>query len=388
MASGHLEKRSKHGWTLVIDHGRVVDPATKTERQRREYRAVKNCTKTEALAQLHQVLAAINTGSYIKPTSLTVEAYLWQWFGERCESRLAPATVSAYRICIRKYLVPAFGTLPLTGLQPLHLDQQYRRWREEGKGERSVFQAHHVLHTALHQAVRWNLLQRNIADSVDPPRVTPHEMTALSPEQAAQLLEVAKGRTMYALAFVALHTGLRRGELLALRWEDVDLGIGSVRVERILQRVDRKTIIKEPKTAKARRTVPLDEETISVLQEVRAHNAYAYVFAKPDGGPYSPSYVSRAFNWIAKRAGFDMRLHDARHTFASTALAAQVPMRVVQELVGHKNLATTADLYTHVLQNLKTDAAKAIGDAYKSGERQMSSRTATGGNPSQKEPRP
>lgn len=388
MATGTVEKRSKKGWTLNISYGRHRDPETGKVKQVRKRIAIKG-TKSEATKELHRILAAVNAGTYAKPTTITVGEHLDKWLSLR-ESELAPATLSSYRRVIRKYLLPAFGDLPLRDLQPLRLDEAYLRWRAEGKGEPTLGLIHQVLHTALRQAVRWDLLTRNVADNVDPPRVTREETTALSPDQVSHLLEVARDSAVYPLILTAFHTGLRRGELVALRWENVDLGAGVIYVEESLQRIDRKTLIRPPKTAKGRRRVSLDEETISVLHGARARQTEncEYVFAKSDGTPYTPSYISRTFHLLAARAGLTAHLHTARHTYASTALLAQVPMRVVQELIGHANLATTADTYTHVLDGLKTAAAEAIGNAYRNGEHQLNTKTPRKPSPKSDESRP
>lgn len=379
MASGHLEKRSKHGWTLVIDYGRYVDPATKTERQRREYRAVKDCTKAEALAQLHDTLAEINKGTYVAPSQQTFAEYLDEWYALRCEPRLAPATKSAYTRAIKKYLTPALGALKLAQLQPLVFDKAFFAWREKGVGDRTLFQIYHVAHAALVQAVKWRNLAVNPLDAVDAPRVAHREITALSPQEAMRLEEVAKEYAVYPMVFLALHTGMRRGELLALRWRNVDLAAGSIHVEESMQRIDRQTYVLPPKSAKGDRHIPLDESTVALLHELRskAPQNSEYVLCKADGTPYTPTHISRQFRQIAARAGFDMRLHDLRHTYITTALRAGVPMKVAQELAGHATFAMTSDTYSHVLADLKVEAAKAIGEAYRSGKRQMSGNTPT-----------
>jgi integrase len=222
VASGHLEKRSKHGWTVVIDHGTYVDPVTRQEKQQREYVAMKNCTKTQAQEKLHEVLAEVNKGVYIKPSTETLGEYLLRWYKERCEPRLSPTTLQNYLVCIDKHLVPALGKHRLSDLQPVNLDRLYNSMLTAGAHPRTVEQVHQVLHIALAQAVRWMVLPRNIADFVTPPRPVKREMTALTPEQADALLATTRESYLHDVIVLALHTGMRRGELLALRWQDVD----------------------------------------------------------------------------------------------------------------------------------------------------------------------
>jgi integrase len=341
---------------------------------------VKDCTKAEALALLHDTLSEINKGTYVKPSAQTFAQYLDEWYALRCEPRLAPATKSAYNRVVNNYLVPALGSTMLSNLQPLAFDQALLAWRVNGAGERTLFQIYHVAHTALAQAVKWRKLSVNPLDAVDAPRVEHKEVTALSPEEAMRLEEIAKQYAVYPFVFLALHTGMRRGELLALRWRNVDLGAGAIHVEESRQFIDGQTYTGPPKSAKGDRRIPLDEDSVSLLHELRRKNTQGseFVLCKDDGTPYSPSYVSRRFHQIAARAGFAMRLHEARHTYVTTGLLAGVPMRVMQELAGHATFAMTSDLYSHVLQKLKTDAAKAIGKAYETGKRQESGKTATG----------
>ena len=200
---------------------------------------------------------------------------------------------------------------------------------------RTVEQVHQVLHIALSYGVRMQLLAHNVAEFID------HTLRSarwwpLNPN-LDKLLEAAHKTPLFALITVAGYTGMRRGELLGLGWENVDLENATVRVEGLLQRVNRETIVKGPKTA--------------------------------DCSPHDPSYVTHRFSEIARKAGFKMRLHDLRHTYATLALASKVDLQVVQELMSHEDMSTTANIYTYVLKGLERDAANAIGRTINGGIR-------------------
>ncbi len=381
MASGHLEKHSKDGYTLVIDYGRQRDPQTgKVKQVRRKY-ALRNVNKRQAEAELHRMITESNAGTAVEKSSMSLADYLRKWYDERCQPRLAPATLENYGIVIEKHLVPALGHVPLGELHPLRLQEMYRTMLDQGKHPRTVEQVHQVLHIALAQAVKWQMVARNIADLVEPPHPERREMKALSPAELTRLLDAARESSILELVILALHTGLRRGELLGLRWENVDLENGALRVEWALQRVNGQVLVKRPKTPKSRRVVPIDDEAVALLRGLRERNRHDYVFCRGEGEPLDPSVVTHQFADIARRAGFPMRFHDLRHTYATTALLAEVPLRVVQDLLGHEDMSTTANTYTHVLGALKKDAAAAIGRALaQTPERQISAKTGSKGS--------
>ena len=381
MASGHVERRGKRGWTtVVIEH----DPDSVTGLRKREKFTIKTppgqyLTKQQAQGVLNTRLVALNAGTYIAPSPVTLTEFLERWFAERCKARkLAPASLSNYSLSIR-YLTEAFGGLTLDKLQPGYLEAAYIRLVSEGRTPATVQRMHRVLHTALAYALKLHLVPGNAADAVDLPAVESREIRVLSPEEADGLLTVARRYALGDLITLALRTGLRRAELLGLQWRDIDLENGFLRVQRILQRIDGQTIIKPPKTDKSRREIGLDDEALELLRRLRERNPHEFVFCKKDGSPYSPTYVSRKAGEIARKAGFPMRLHDQRHAFATLALVAKVEAKVVQEVLGHKDIGTTLDLYTHVLREQKKDAAQAIGNVLKNARHQLgtSSQSAT-----------
>ena len=231
---------------------------------------------------------------------------------------------------------------------------------------------HRLLRRALHQAVRWELLARNPADLVDPPRVTPVEMKALDEDGLVPLLGVVRDTKLHLPTPLAAVTGLCRGELLALRWSDVDLETGECRVVRSLQETPDGVGFKAPKTARGRRVVLLPRLAVSALKAHRASQngerlrlGTAYedqdlILARADGSPWPPSQFSSEFARLVKKRGIRCRFHDLRHSHASQLLRQGVPVKVVSERLGHASASITLDVYSHVLPGMQQAAVEKI----------------------------
>jgi integrase len=384
--AGHVSKRGKDSWTVVIDQG--PDPVTGKRRQLR--RSVKG-TRRDADAVLAQLLSQRDSGIDAPPSKLTVAEYLLRWLEDYARGNTAPRTFQRYDEIVRLHLTPALGAIQLAKLRPQHIQAYYsgarQRGRVDGKGgglsAQTVLHHHRLLREALHHAVRWQLLTRNPADAVEPPRPQRHEMRVLAPEGVQRLLSACKDPGFCAIVFVAVATGMRLGELLALRWSDVDLRGGSVHVTRTLQYVlGEGLLFREPKTSRSRRRVSLSRETVAVLGEHRrrqlerrlavgpAYEDQELVFAGPTGKPIPPYSISQRFATLVKAAGVGpLRFHDLRHTSATLMLSAGVHPKVVSERLGHSGVAITLDTYSHVLPGLQEEAANLL-DAFLTGQRQ------------------
>lgn len=243
-----------------------------------------------------------------------------------------------------------------------------------GLSARTVQYIHATLRRALGQALKWDLVARNVATLVDPPRVVRPEVQPLTPEAAKALLEAARGDRLSALYTVALALGLRQGELLGLRWADVDLDNGFLHVRRALQRIDGKLQLVEPKTAKSRRTIAMPAFVVAALREHRLRqglermfvgegwqDAFGLVFTTAIGTPLDEGNVRRQFKRLLAKAGLpDMRFHDLRHSCASLLLAQGLSLRAIMEVLGHSQIALTANTYTHILPQMQREAADAM----------------------------
>jgi len=376
---GHIVKRYKNSYTIVLNLG--IDPTTGKRKQ--QWVSVKG-TKKGAEKKLSELLNQLDNGIYMKPGKTTLGEFLERWLKDYVWLNLAPRTAEGYESIIRSQLIPGLGNTRLTQLKPEHLQRYYSEklsgGRCDGKGplsQTTVSHHHTCLHRALKMAFEWGLINRNPADAVTPPRPQRSEMQTMNEDEVRVFLEAARSTPYYALFYLALFSGLRRSELLALRWCDVDLVIGEVSVNRSLHRLhDGSIVIQQPKTPKARRPVALPPSATLVLREHKEKQALEYsmlgtslkddglVFSQPNGRPLLPDTVSHAWTKIVKRAGLKhFRFHDGRHTHASLLLKQNVHPKVVQERLGHATISTTLDLYSHVAPGLQEAAAVRFDEA-------------------------
>ena len=356
---GHIRQRYTGTYSVVINLG--TDP--KTGRRRQQWVTVKG-TKKDAEKRLAELLHQLDTGTFIKPGKITVAEYLEHWLKDYVEPNLSPRTAEGYESIIRRHLVPGMGKILLTQLRPEHIQQylseKLSKGRWDGKGglnPRTVSHHHTALHRALKIAVKWGLLPRNPADAIEPPRCQRNEVQTMDEDDVNTFLEAAKSSRYYSLFYLALYTGMRRSELLALRWSDVDFLYCQVSVNRSLHRLrDGSIVFRSPKTARARRPIALTPSMVLVLKEHQKQQETGrlllgstlddndLVFSETDGRPWLPDTVSHAWMKLAKRLGMGhISLHDARHTHASLMLKEGIHPKIVQERLGHASIQTTLD---------------------------------------------
>lgn len=371
---GHIRRRSQRSWAIIIDIGTDA-----RGRRRQKWHSVKG-TKRDAERELARLLHEFNTGGYVEPTRMNVGDYLERWLSDYAQSNVSPKTHERYSELVRLHITPNLGHFPLAKLPPLEIQAFYsqalKTGRRNGKGglsPQTVIHLHRVLKEALSHAVKWQLIARNPADAVQPPKPVRREMRALSEIETAGLLNTATNSRLYSPIFVAVTTGLRRGELLALRWKHVDLERGVLSVHQSLEQTRDGLNFKQPKTAKGRRTVDLPEITMEELRRHRnrqrqsrlelgpAYSDQGLVFPGPDGAPWPPDGLTRAFAALMRRAGNrGLRFHDLRHTHATQLLREGIHPKIVSERLGHATVSITLDLYSHVLPGMQKAAAERV----------------------------
>jgi integrase len=375
---GHIVKRYKNSYTIVLNLG--IDPATRKRKQ--QWVSVKG-NKKEAEKRLAELLHQLDTGTFMKPGRTTLGDYLERWLKDYVWLNLAPRTAEGYESIVRQHLIPKLGNIPLMQLKPEHLQKYYAAGMANGRcdghgGLNPLTVRHHhmALHRALELAVKWGLVSRNPADAIDPPRFQRSEIHVMNEDDIRTFLEAAKSTPYYALFYLAIFTGMRRSELLAVRWSDVDMILGQVSVSRSLHHLrDGSLIYRVPKTARGRRTIALSPSAILMLGEHRDEQIDLrlmlgtrleendLVFCQIDGRPLLPDTVSNAWRKLAKRTGLKgIRLHDARHSHASLMLKQGIHPKIVQERLGHATVQTTLDIYSHVAPGLQEAAAKRFDD--------------------------
>jgi integrase len=327
-------------------------------------------TKEDARRKLSRVLHAIDVGSLADSRGIAVGEFLDQWLAEVVEPNVRPWTYKGYEVHVRLHLKPVIGHIPLDKLTPLHVQQLLNAKKREGLSSKSIRYIRGTLRTALNQALRWELISRNPAALVDGPRVGHYEIRPFTPEEARTFLAAMKGDRLEALYSVALTMGLRQGEALGLCWTEVDLEMGYLRVSKQLQRFDGETRLVEPKTARSRRTLALPASIARALREHRDRQTHerslasgtwsetGLVFTTPTGRPIDATRISKDFHRHLERAGLPQRrFHDLRHSCATLLLVQGVSPRVVMEVLGHSQISLTMNTYTHVLPELRRQAA-------------------------------
>ncbi|MGH2451626.1 MAG: site-specific integrase [Candidatus Limnocylindria bacterium] len=362
---GSIFQRKDGLWVAQVEAG--------WEDGKRARRLYYGKTFAEAKAKLAAATEAIKNGLPAPDERRTVASFLSEWLdGKRATVR--PSTWNAYEVNVRRNVVPRVGHLPLQKLAPAHLQAIYAEALASGLSPMSVRHIHAMLHAALGQAEAWSLVPRNVARLVHPPRAPRKEMQALSPEQARTLLDAARGDRLEAIYVLAVTTGMREGELLALRWPDVDLEGARLRVVATLQNTGDGYTFTEPKTARSRRQVALTQTAVAAL---RRHNAaqqmearvaadvwqdMGLVFTNEIGRPLDPhNLVQRSFYPLLRAASLPrIRFHDLRHSAATLMLGRGIHPKIVSEMLGHSQIAVTLDLYSHVTPTMQREATAAL----------------------------
>jgi integrase len=362
---GSVFQRASDGrWVGRVDVGHVDG--------KRKRVTVYGATEREVLGKLREVVKAKERGQDFTSRRRTVAEWLTEWLDQvKATDGTRPQTIRWYRWLVDKHVSPVIGSVKLDRLAPADVRHLLAALGRADVGNTTVRQAHGLLRNALGDAERLELVPRNVARSVRPPASTKGRVRALSPEEARRLLVTAKDERLYGLLVLAVTTGLRRGELLALRWQDVSLDEGVLRVRRTLLRLDGRLVFGEPKSASSVRTVPVPPATRDVL---RAHRSliqaessaegwqdFGLVFPSRIGTPIEPTNVNRWFRELRERAGLPwLRLHDLRHAFATFMLDQGADLRLIMETLGHSQISVTADLYTHVLKPRQRTASEAV----------------------------
>ena len=337
-------------------------------------RYVSGKTRDEVHDKLIEALGNRAQGLVLDAGNLTAGEYLTRWLKDSVRGTVRQSTFEVHRHMIEPHIVPALGRLKLKDLSPAHVRGFYREKLNSGLSAATVRKMHSVLRKALKQAVMDGLIPCNVCESVKPPRVERKEIMPLDRKQARTLLEETSGDRLEALYGLAVHTGMREGELLGLKWEDVDLECSVLRLRRAVVREGGKTAFGDLKTPKSRRSVRLTRAAAIVLRShlkrqleemERLGSLYqpgGLVFATESGTLINPSNLrNRSFKPLLKRAGLpDICFHDLRHTCATLLLSQGTHPKLVQELLGHATIAMTLDTYSHFLPSMGDQTVRAM----------------------------
>lgn len=381
MSAGSIKKAPNRTWYFVVDV-RAANGARKQLR-RRGFR-----TKKEATTALAIIVADESRGTFVRPTKgLTVRKFLVdEWLPTRI-AKLKPGTAEAYRKCIEYYVLPHIGDVKLADVDIVAINQLYSKlltsgrtggsWRKGGLAPKTVRNVAGVLHAAFRDAVAWRRISHNPCDSAVQPRKDAPEMNVWTTTQIQTFMRFVADDRHHGIWHLLFTTGMRRGELIGLRWADIDLDRGHLSIRRSVGDVDGVLITGTTKTMDSTRRLGLDPGTVAALREWKAIqsadrllmgegwlNSIDALVTEPDGRPTSPQSMSKRFKALAAAAALPViRFHDIRHTYATAALLAGVPVKVVSQRLGHSDVRITLMIYAHVMPGDDQDAAEVAAAA-------------------------
>ncbi|MHB8380655.1 MAG: tyrosine-type recombinase/integrase [Acidimicrobiales bacterium] len=337
-------------------------------------RYVSGKKRTEVVKKLKDLRRKIDDGLLLKDEDVKVAELFERWFDDVMRHQIAPSTFSNYQTVVRMHILPRLGSKKLVELNVSDVDKLLSMKADSGLSASTVRRIRAVLAQCLDQAIRWELVHRNVASLSRSPKMVRHEGRTLSPDQARRLLETLRGHRNEALYALMLSTGLRRGEALGLRWSDFDRSTGVLRVSRQLKREGSLLVTTDTKTSLSRRAVNLPDPMLKALfaheERQQAEREWlgeawidsGYIFTSSVGTPIDPRNLYREFQAVCRSAGFgDWHPHELRHSAASLMLAQGVKIQVVSQVLGHSSIRMTADVYGHILDPDRKEAADAMG---------------------------
>lgn len=384
--TGNITKRGERSFRIKVE----LDRDPQTGKRRYHLETVKAApgepvgkARARAKARLVELQHELHRGEYVERSRVTLETYMRNWLA--APVGLNPKTLERYRQLAEQQVYPHLGSIELQKLSESHLqDWHGKLLAGGGKGGRplapqTVRHAHRLVHTALARALRGKLVLRNVASEVAAPKVPKKEVASLTADQIGELLDGIRDHRLYAPAVVALGTGLRRGEILALRWQDIDLEGAFLTVARSLGEADGKVYIKEPKSEAGRRAVSLAPFVVTAIREHRTQQLEtrmalgmgklpddALLFASIEGEPISPDKLSRDWaNMVRARKLPRISFHGLRHSNVSMLIEGGLDVYSVSRRIGHSSAALTLKTYTHLFRSKEQEAANAIEAAFK-----------------------
>jgi len=368
---GTITRRGKSSWRLKFDVG--LDAGGK---RKIRYLTVRG-KRQDAERELAKQLNAFNDGTDVEPAKITVAEYLRQWLAT---ADLAPKTLERYRQLSEQQIIPHLGATTLQKLRPGQVQEWHGNLLRQGgsKGRalspRTVGHAHRVLHRALARAATAEIVSRNVASAIKPPKVESAEVQILSGDEIGTVLKKVRGHALYPIVGLALATGMRRGELLGLQWGDINLDKATLKVERSVEETKAGLRLKTPKTKHGRRTISLPPSAVEVLRDHRREQretrvalglgreaADTLLFGTPEGGMLSPDNLSR--DWrrlVAARKLPSVMFHALRHSHASALIASGLDVVTVSRRLGHGTPMVTLTVYAHLFEKTDLTAASAI----------------------------
>lgn len=371
----HLKHKGRKKYEICIELGR--DP--RTGKRQRKYKTVENVTKQEAQSIMNDMIKKYKKSGFIDPDKVTVAKYLKKWLEEYAQRNVSARTFRDYNGVVRNHLIPYLGQLKLSELQSRHIikyqNDKLDNGRLNGEGglsKRTVENHHRILSQALKHAVHtYNILDSNPCNGVTAPQPDKPDINTLTEKEVNKLLDLIEDDYIfYTIIYVAVYTGLRRSELLALRWKDIDLDEQVLQVRRAVNEVSGQGLVyKETKNTSSQRSVNFDDDVTKVLRyyvkkQFKFYGKENLVFVNNEGEAIRPDYVTKKFKREIRKMNLeDVRFHDLRHTHATWLLKLGINPKIVQERLGHYDISTTLDVYSHVTPSMQKNAVKMLQKA-------------------------
>jgi len=372
--AGHIRKRGDK-WQAIIEEA----PDPKTGKRNRIYRTLSATTKREAEKQLRELQTEVDNKTYVKDSTVTVEKYMLDWLETYIKPYKSPTTYASYSLNVKSYIIAKFGRLKLQDLTTIEIQKFYNSLKvksccsDKPLTPKTIRNVHMNFNAALKKAVQLELLRKNPAEYIELEQCKRYIADVYDTEEIAALYEAAKDTDMELPIMILICLGVRRGELLALTWNDVDFDTGLVSITKNYVSVKGERITKLPKTQSSIRKIESPKQLVKMLREAKIDYACRklklgskfkdnnLIICQEDGSPYAPESFSKKFkDFLIKNNLKVIRLHDMRHTNATLMLRLGISAKVAQKRLGHSTYATTMDTYSHVLEEMEHDATEVL----------------------------
>lgn len=372
---GHIRQRTKtkKTWSVIIELNKVNG-----KRNQKWYTV--HGDKKDAEKFLTEKLRELDTGTFIDSKNINVRQYFNYWYEQHCLLKLSPTTYESYRRNLDNYILEELGHIKLEELQPMHLQNFYTKCYKKGLSNKTILYFHRIIHCALKQAMKWQFIIRNVADCVDTPKPQKYNASFLTDTEVLNLINAIKNTDIYIAVMIAIGTGMRRGEILGLAWDNVDLQNGTITVVQALYPTKKGLILLPPKTEKSIRTISIPLTLINILKDFKTkqdniknrlannYSSHNLVCCQTDGKPIHPTTLNHKFHNLLEENNLPLiRFHDLRHSHASLLLKEKVPIKVISERLGHSNTNITLDIYSHIYEETNMEVANTFDKFLKIG---------------------
>lgn len=364
---GHIEKRAKDSWSVVVYLGN----------NKYKWYTVHG-TKTEANDFLIEKLKELKDGTFVNNDKMTLEEYMNYWYETFCIQELSPTTYESYRRNLDKYILKELGKIKLNDLSPLHLQTFYNNCLKIGLSKKTITYLHRIIHSALNKAIMWQLLTKNVANNVKPPKPDKYKANILNAKEISKLIAVIKLTYIYIPVMIAIATGMRRGEILGLTWNNIDFRKREINVEQAIYPTKNGLVVLPPKTDNSIRKIAIPRRLVRILKKHKKRqlkykktlgNSYIdsdYVCVNSEGKLISPSSLNHKFKDILKENNLpSIRIHDLRHSHASLLLYKGASEKAISSRLGHSTIQITMDLYTHLYNSVNRKVANKVNSFLK-----------------------